>query len=449
MEHHFYPSVFGRILYFISSIGMGLVFLLMLLMVNRYGVHFSYDGPDDYEAITVAFLIICGVLSGVITYHLLRLTFSPWPTLIVTDQGFRYRFAGVYEATEVKWQDVLIAQRKGVLKDIYLTIWLRETAHIRQNENPVYRLARRLSPALLLTGVILFTIPTYPLLLLNGVILYINRHFPPFAQKAKPKRIKIRVSRLSLGQHLSDVQALIQEKIALSAERSSAPNQYQNLPRNQNRPYLRKTVLAGVIWCIALSPMAGFTLGLTQFSRDLRTDPAVKVTQRLYNLATIGDADAQNKLGWRYQKGKGTPKSDRRAVKWYRLAAEQGFAKAQYNLGLAYQYKHGAEQSYEKAIDWYQKAASQGFAPAQTSLGFLHLKGEGIASDYNTAKELFEHAALQKEAQAFYYLGHMYEKGKGVPLSRDKAITYYKTAAHQGNASAIKALKRLALKDTG
>jgi TPR repeat protein len=32
--------------------------------------------------------------------------------------------------------------------------------------------------------------------------------------------------------------------------------------------------------------------------------------------------------------GKGVPQDDKQAVKWYRLAAEQGHANAQYNLGL-------------------------------------------------------------------------------------------------------------------
>ena len=36
-----------------------------------------------------------------------------------------------------------------------------------------------------------------------------------------------------------------------------------------------------------------------------------------------------------YASGEGVPEDDKEAVKWYRLAAEQGYAQAQYNLGLA------------------------------------------------------------------------------------------------------------------
>ena len=37
-----------------------------------------------------------------------------------------------------------------------------------------------------------------------------------------------------------------------------------------------------------------------------------------------------------YEHGEGVPKDEAEAVKWYRLAAEQGLAMAQFNLGITY-----------------------------------------------------------------------------------------------------------------
>ncbi len=37
-----------------------------------------------------------------------------------------------------------------------------------------------------------------------------------------------------------------------------------------------------------------------------------------------------------YDNGQGVPQDYAEAVKWYRLAAEQGYAYAQYNLGVMY-----------------------------------------------------------------------------------------------------------------
>ena len=53
-------------------------------------------------------------------------------------------------------------------------------------------------------------------------------------------------------------------------------------------------------------------------------------------LAEDGDAEAQNDLGVMYGNGEGVPQDYKEAVKWYRLAAEQGVAAAQYNLGGMY-----------------------------------------------------------------------------------------------------------------
>ena len=38
-----------------------------------------------------------------------------------------------------------------------------------------------------------------------------------------------------------------------------------------------------------------------------------------------------------YEEGNGVPQDYAKAVKWYRLAADQGYADAQYNLGVMYE----------------------------------------------------------------------------------------------------------------
>ena len=45
---------------------------------------------------------------------------------------------------------------------------------------------------------------------------------------------------------------------------------------------------------------------------------------------------AQFNLGAMYGTGRGVPQDDAEAVRWYRLAAEQGNADAQFNLGVVY-----------------------------------------------------------------------------------------------------------------
>ena len=45
-----------------------------------------------------------------------------------------------------------------------------------------------------------------------------------------------------------------------------------------------------------------------------------------------------------YATGQSVPQDDAEAVKWYRLAAEQGTADAQYNLGVRYAKGRGVPQ---------------------------------------------------------------------------------------------------------
>ena len=47
-------------------------------------------------------------------------------------------------------------------------------------------------------------------------------------------------------------------------------------------------------------------------------------------------------------------------MKWFRLAAEQGYARAQYNLGFMYYNGEGVPQDYVQAHMWWNLAASKG-----------------------------------------------------------------------------------------
>ena len=58
--------------------------------------------------------------------------------------------------------------------------------------------------------------------------------------------------------------------------------------------------------------------------------------ERLRRAADQGNADAQFNLGVMYAEGRGVPRDDAEAARWYRCAADQGEAAAQFNLGLMY-----------------------------------------------------------------------------------------------------------------
>ena len=61
-----------------------------------------------------------------------------------------------------------------------------------------------------------------------------------------------------------------------------------------------------------------------------------------------------------YDNGRGVPQDDAEAVRWYRLAAEQGHAHAQNNLGVMYAAGLGVPHDYVSAHMWLNLAAATG-----------------------------------------------------------------------------------------
>jgi TPR repeat protein len=70
--------------------------------------------------------------------------------------------------------------------------------------------------------------------------------------------------------------------------------------------------------------------------------------------------DAQYELGVMYDDGEGVAENDAEAVKWFRIAADQGNARAQLYLGLKYGKSEGVPESKVDAYFWWNLAAAQG-----------------------------------------------------------------------------------------
>ena len=69
------------------------------------------------------------------------------------------------------------------------------------------------------------------------------------------------------------------------------------------------------------------------------------------------------------------------AVRWYRMAAEQGDATALYNLGVMYTNGEGVLADAAEAVRWYRMAAREGHVTAQYNLGVSYARGIGVLAD--------------------------------------------------------------------
>jgi TPR repeat protein len=113
--------------------------------------------------------------------------------------------------------------------------------------------------------------------------------------------------------------------------------------------------------------------------------------------------------------GRGVPQSDAEAVKWFRIAADQGYAPAENDLGFLYAEGRGVTRDDAEAVKWYRRAADRNFPPAQTSLGMMYAQGRGVAQSDFDALSLYSAAANEGYPQAKANLAEMYATGRGVP----------------------------------
>ena len=210
--------------------------------------------------------------------------------------------------------------------------------------------------------------------------------------------------------------------------------------------------------------------------------------------AEKGIAEAQYNLGVMHQYGLAVRQDDREAMKWYRLAAENGYKNtiiydlanksvpealeiltrdaengvvaAQVNLGVVYANGQGVPQDEQKAFKWYRLAAEQEIAPekiiiektftkknvpetlknlsrdaengvarAQINLGVMYQYGLVAPEDHKEALKWYRLAAEQGDAKAQLFMGLIYTNGQGIAKNSKEAMKWYGLAAEQRMAS--------------
>jgi len=127
--------------------------------------------------------------------------------------------------------------------------------------------------------------------------------------------------------------------------------------------------------------------------------------QRTVDLATAGNADAQYNLGVLYGRGAWkhfeVPQDYAEAVKWFRLAAEQGHANAQFDLGKLYLHGFDVPEDYAEAYVWFSVAAAGGHADAAglRDLAYSQLKAVQITLGQKRVAELLKKFGSGKQPE--------------------------------------------------
>jgi FOG: TPR repeat, SEL1 subfamily len=257
----------------------------------------------------------------------------------------------------------------------------------------------------------------------------------------------------------------------LAAEQGCAEAQYELAVRYEDEQGVKQDIDEAAKW-YAKAAQQGYVKAMA-----LMGDNGLS----LHQLAREGSKEAQLALGHIYFEGNYKERNYKKAVYWYKKAAEKGDKEAQYQLATLLKTGNGVSASEGDSLYWYQKAAENGHADAQISLAFImiktkemekafywfqqsamsgnafaqynvgkmYLSGVGAAQDFIRAAEWLEKAALQNDAEAQYWLGTLYDHGHGIARELEKAMYWYQKAAKQGEPNSIEVLKEFFSQETG
>ena len=159
--------------------------------------------------------------------------------------------------------------------------------------------------------------------------------------------------------------------------------------------------------------------------------------------ADLGDSGAMNNVGTMYESGQGVARDFPEAARWYRRAADLGNAHAMSNLGALYGMGHGVARDLAEAMRWFRKAADGGDKAALNNIAAMYDNGVGVARDHGEALRWYHQAAEGGDTFAMGKIGAHYEAGRGVARDLDEARHWYRRAADAGNGAAAQALARL------
>ena len=169
---------------------------------------------------------------------------------------------------------------------------------------------------------------------------------------------------------------------------------------------------------------------------DLMATIPAGIPSSLRDATAAGQPNAQYELAMRLFEGRGLPKDQPAAARWFERAASAGLAPAQYRLGSMYEKGIGVTRDPAAAKRWYLKAADAGNARAAHNLAVMSAEpGDGVP-DYPEAAKWFRKAAELGVRDSQYNLAILYARGLGVEKDLRQSFLWFALAAQQGDADA-------------
>ena len=160
------------------------------------------------------------------------------------------------------------------------------------------------------------------------------------------------------------------------------------------------------------------------------------ISPTLRDAVAAGEPAAQYELALRLFEGRGAPKDQSAAARWFERAATMGLAPAQYRLGSMLEKGIGVPPDRAAAKRWYLKAAEAGNVRAAHNLAVMDAQPAGDQPDYVEAAKWFRKAGEFGVRDSQYNLAILYARGLGVEPDLRQSWMWFSLAAQQGDADA-------------
>ena len=105
-----------------------------------------------------------------------------------------------------------------------------------------------------------------------------------------------------------------------------------------------------------------------------------------------------------------------------------------------------AQEWYKKALAWYRDAADAGSESACHQLGWMHQHGLGVTTDLAKALEWYQVAMERGCSTSMAQIGYCHEHGWAVPKDLAQALSWYQkadAAGEGGMAVEVERVKKL------
>ena len=144
----------------------------------------------------------------------------------------------------------------------------------------------------------------------------------------------------------------------------------------------------------------------------------------------------------------GADRNPTEAIRYFKIAANQGSVKAQNALGIIYSSGELVPTNEAEAAKWFRMAAESGDANAEVTYASFLIEGSGVTKNPAEAVTWYLKSAMQGNRDAFFSLGRCYGKGEGVNQDLVQSYKYIGMAAKLGDQEALAMLPILSKKMT-